>query len=131
MLQNDSLDLLFLIKARGILGLFLNVQIFFALFPDLIWIFQTSSKISFEELVWEKRLSKTLNGYQCLTLINVHAPTWLLLFLHVGVFISFKSEQINILTPTEICIMEAVYFIGDRTSAHWLIITPPGLPGYY
>ena len=44
--------------------------------------------------------------------------TWLLLFLHVSVFISFKSEQINILTPTEICIMEAVYFIGDRTSAH-------------
>ena len=25
----------FLIKARGMLGLFLNVQIFFALFPDL------------------------------------------------------------------------------------------------
>ena len=31
----NSLNLLFLIKARGMLGLFLNVQIFFALFPDL------------------------------------------------------------------------------------------------
>ena len=40
-----------------------------------------------------KRLSKTLNGYQCLTLINVHAPTWLVLFLCV--FISFKREQIS------------------------------------
>ena len=40
-----------------------------------------------------KRLSKTLNGYQCLTLINVHAPTWLVLFLCV--FISFNREQIS------------------------------------
>ena len=56
MLQNNSLNLLFLIKARGMLGLFLNVQIFFALFPDLTWIFHTSSetKISFQNFVWEK-----------------------------------------------------------------------------
>ena len=57
--------------------------------------FHTSSetKISFQGLCLRKRLSKTLNGYQYLTLINVHAPTWLLLFL--GVFISFKREQIS------------------------------------
>lgn len=95
MLQNNSLNLLFLIKARGMLGLFLNVQIFFALFPDLTWIFTLllKLKLAFKGLCLRKRLSQTLNGYQYLTLINVHAPTWLVLFL--GVFISFKREQIS------------------------------------
>ena len=67
-----------------------------------------------------KRLSKT---FEWLSMLNIdkRACTYMVSFV-LMCFYQFlkgnKYKQMNILTPTEICIMEAVYFIGDRTSAH-------------